>query len=165
MSAARFFAAFAAFAVCALHGAVRRSESSGRLAHTEGLLSDVRRIGPLIGSLRMPLEAVCRRLAEQGEERELWERIAGQMSRGRSFSQACGGASAAKLPPKAGAVLKRLSVSLGGGDAQTAVSAVEQAADELSRIASDERSSAARRSRLEGSLSMLFGLGLALLIL
>ena len=163
MSAARFFAAFAAFAVCALHGAVRRSESSGRLAHTEGLLSDVRRIGPLIGS--MPLEAVCRRLAEQGEERELWERIAGQMSRGRSFSQACGCASAAKLPPKAGAVLKRLSVSLGGGDAQTAVSAVEQAADELSRIASDERSSAAGRSRLEGSLSMLFGLGLALLIL
>ena len=165
MSAARLFAAFAAFAVCALHGAVRRSESGERLKRTEGLLSDVRRLGPLVGSLRLPLASVSLRLAHEGSEAQLWEHIAADMEAGHSFAEAYSRAPKPRLCPEADAVMGRLSASLGAGDTQTAVSAAELAADELSRIARDERARALQRGKLAGSLSTLFGLGLALLIL
>ena len=165
MSAARFTGALCAFTACAIYGAVRRSAAEERLRRTEGVLADIRRLGAAIGSLRLPLGRIASQLAEEGSERALWRGMSLAMENGLSFAEAYKSAPKPRLCAGADALIMRLSASLGSGDAASETASVGAAAEELKRLIEAERGGCARQGRLMGSLSMLLGLGLALLIL
>ena len=165
MSAARLTGALCAFAACALYGAVRRSAAEERLRRTEGLLSDIRRMGAAIGALRLPLARIASELAEEGSERALWRGVSLGMEQGLSFAEAYKSAPKPRLGAGAEAVMSGLAASVGGGDAASETASVKAAAEELSRLIETERGGCERQGRLMGSLSMLLGLGLALLLL
>lgn len=165
MSAARLTAAAAAFAVCAVFGAVRSARQNVLLESMDDLITDVRYAASIIELEHLPIGDMAKRLAFSGKCRTLWKETAESMSRGSTFEKAFESASKPPMCPEAARVTEKLASFLGSGDVKTEVTRLLSAAERLSEIRAIKETELAQKAKLVRVLSVMLGTAFALLII
>ncbi len=165
MSAGRLASAALAFCAFALYGMVRTSKHRARARMLASLCSDVKEMDARISAERMPLVTICERLSRQGESAAMWSQIYIAMANGDAFPYAFAHAEDNIQGTEEREIMRELAASLGSGDAESAVKRLRFAYGRLEELSNKLRNEADRKEKLPETLSILAGIGVALILM
>ena len=162
----RLICAVGVFLLCTAFGAVRAEGLRVRLRASELLLSDLNFIASSLRYERRTAASIAEKLSKTGKLTEFWAKLAHTMDGGASFGAAwelC----AKELPLDPGVASAALSFAknFGSGDAESELAQLELTVSGIGDAVETKAREYPNKRKLTGTLSILFGVAAALLII
>lgn len=162
----KLLAAAAVFGCCAFFGALTRESCILRIRTAEGMASDLAAMEALLRFERTDVASVARSLAVTGRLAGFWAELASSLGRGASFEEAWrAGIRPLSLAEDEKAVLAEFAARFGKSDIETELALLSLARERLAAAYSANMPGVRNRIRLSGTLSLLLGAALALMVL
>ena len=165
MSALRFAAAGVSFGICVLFGSVRKARLRRSLEELEALTEDIKYAVSCVKLMKLPVDEIVRRLAENGGCGCFWKSVWEGMTSGLDLKQAIAVAEKPSLSAVSGSVLSELADDATLSDSDTLAGRLSMIAERLDAELEYRRGKSREEEKLTSSLSVFAGLAAAILVL
>lgn len=162
----RLVCAVGVFLLCAAFGALRAEGYRVRLRTAEMLLSDLNRIASSLRYEKRTAASIAEKLSETGKLTSFWAKLKHAMDGGASFGDAWAlFAKELALDPAVAASAIAFAENFGGGDAGSELAQLELTLSGIADAVKTKAREYPNKRKLVNTLSILFGVAAALLMI